>query len=218
MLDFDQARRNMVDCQLRTYDVTDHATLTAISSVARESFVPETMRELAYLDRALPLGPANRNMLTPMVFARLLQAAEISKSDRVLDIGCGLGYSSAVLARLAGSVVAVEDDAGLVAEAKARLSRSGYDSVGVVQGALNEGATNAGLFDVIVVNGAFDVEPVKLLGQLKDGGRLVGISRQGAHSQARLFLRDGNDFGSRVLFDASAMPLPGFEKAEGFVF
>lgn len=222
MVDFAAARRMMIDTQVRTADVTDPRLLAAMMEVARERFVPVDKVPLAYLDLDLPVTRPGqtpvRRMLKPMVLAKLLQAAEITRTDRVLDVGCAGGYSSAVLAELAAWVVAVEQDPELAAQARATLTDMGVSNVDVTSGQLNTGAPAAGPYDVIVVEGATEFVPTALFDQLKNGGRFVCVLGSGPAGRAMLYrLIDGNLSG-RPVFDASAPLLPGFNKPPAFVF
>jgi protein-L-isoaspartate(D-aspartate) O-methyltransferase len=186
----------------------------------RERFMPNDKAQFAYLDIDLPVGEggvrSSRRMLKPMVLAKLLQAAEISETDRVLDIGCGSGYTPALLAKLAGSVVALEQDEALLKQAKAALS--GSPNVTLVGGPLVGGAAANGPYDVIVLEGATDVVPTALIGQLKDGGRLVCVLGAGAVGKAMLYRLIGGELSGRAIFDAAARLLPGFDKPPAFVF
>ena len=220
MLDFATARRMMVDGQVRTADVTDPRILDAMLALPRERFMPGDKAQLAYLDIDLPVGEggarAPRRMLKPMVLAKLLQAAEIAETDRVLHVGCGSGYAAALLAKLAGAVVALEQDNGLLQQAQAALS--GNPNVKVVAGALTGGSVANGPYDVIVVEGAIDTAPTALAGQLKEGGRLVCVLGAGAGGKAMLYRLIGGELSGRPIFDAAAPLLPGFEKPPAFVF
>jgi protein-L-isoaspartate(D-aspartate) O-methyltransferase len=227
MIDFAQARRMMVDGQVRPSDVTDRDLLAAMLETPRERFVPEALASVAYLDRDIPIDP-KRAMLKPMVLARLIQAAQVGAGDHVLDAACGSGYSSAILARLAGSVVALDDDATRVrrcGEILQGLDRQGPDAQGVgaanvtvVSGPLDAGWPALAPYDVILVNGAIEVEPHGLLGQLKDGGRLLTVLGAGPDGKAMLYRKDRGEIGSRTLFDAAAPVLPSFTRAPAFTF
>jgi protein-L-isoaspartate(D-aspartate) O-methyltransferase len=222
MIDFDRLRRSMVDSQLRPNDVTDPRILAAMLELPRERFVPAERRALAYLDDDVPLrdsaGAPPRYLVEPMVLARMIQALELSADDRVLDVGGATGYSAALLARIAGQVVALEEDASLAGSARRTLSELGCANVEFVTGPLPAGAARQGPFDAILLNGSAEVVPDALLAQLKDGGRLVGVLRNGAPGRATLHVRTGTTVSRRPLFDAAVPPLPGFEAPRAFVF
>lgn len=215
MTDFAAARRMMVDCQVRTTDVTDLRVISALEEVPRERFVPPGSAALAYLDIDLPLGGARR-LLKPMVLAKLMQAAEIDPEDHALDAGCATGYGAAVLARVAGNVVALEEDKKLAAAASAALA--GIANVTLATGALAAGWPQAAPYDVILLEGATEVPPHALCAQLKDGGRLVCVLGSGPAAKAMLYRRSGDDVGGRPVFDAAAPLLPGFAKPPVFAF
>jgi protein-L-isoaspartate(D-aspartate) O-methyltransferase len=215
MTDLAAARRNMVDGQIRTSDVTDLRLIGAMLDLPREQFVPP---ELAYLDLDVPVGDgrAGRRTLKPMVLAKLIQAADIGPADRVLDVACATGYSSALLAQLAGEVVALEDDPTMARSARQRLSTNA--KVKVVTGPLSAGWAAGAPYDAILVNGMIEVVPKPLCDQLKEAGRLVCVLGSGPAAKATLFLRSGSEVGRRGLFDAAAAPLPGFVKPPAFIF
>ncbi len=216
MTDFAAARRNMVDGQVRTADVTDRRIITAMLEVARERFVAPAMAGLAYLDLDLPVGtaPAARRLLKPMVLAKLIQAADLADTDRVLDVGCATGYSAAVLARIAGQIVGLEQEPGLVnAEALA-----GLPNLTLATGPLTEGHPQGGPYDAILMEGATEFPPQALFRQLKDGGRLVCVLGGGPGAKAMLYRRSGQETGGRPIFDAAATILPGFVKPPAFAF
>jgi protein-L-isoaspartate(D-aspartate) O-methyltransferase len=223
MIDFVAARRIMVDSQVRTSDVTDLRLITAMLALPRERFLPPEQADLAYLDfdapaTATPAGKPGRRLLKPMVLAKLLQAAEIQGGDHVLDVGCATGYSSALVARLAGSVVALDEDAGLVERARDNLGALGVTQVQVVSGPLSDGWPAQAPYDVIVLNGASEIAPKALLRQLKPGGRLVGVLGRGPLGKAMLYCSIGGECGGRPIFDAAAPLLPGFAAPAAFVF
>lgn len=214
MTDFDRARKLMVDNQLRTSGITDHRVLSAMGNVARERFVPEVRRPLAYIDEAIGVG-AGRKLAAPAPFAKVVQLAEIQTGDHVLDLGCGTGYSAAVLGQLAGSVVAVETDASLAASARSSL---GGANVTVVEGALETAGKSHGPYDVIVLEGAVAEVPEALFNQLKPDGRLVAlIAPPGRPAVAHLFAHSGKGIASRAAFDAILPPLAA-KRDDSFVF
>jgi protein-L-isoaspartate(D-aspartate) O-methyltransferase len=211
------ARQRMVDGQVRTSDVTDQRVIEAMLTVPREPFVPDSRMAMSYLDLDLEVGE-NRYLLKPVVVARLLQAAEIQPTDTVLVVGCASGYSVALAARLARQVRATDPDAALAARAKASLDGLGLTNASVSVAAPAAGDPAHAPYDVIVLEGATQVVPEKLYGQLKEGGRLVGVFATGDVQRAMLVMHSQNDFGSRILFDASARLLPGMQRTPEFVF
>lgn len=221
MSDFTALRRTMVDCQVRPSDVTDLRIIDAMLAVPRETFVPENKRAIAYLDMDIDVaakGQARRCLIQPAVLAKMLQAADISETDRVLVVGCATGYSAAVVAHLAAEVFATEPDSSLAAAAKANLTALGVSNVTVTTAAPVDGDRAHGPYDVIVMDGATELEPEALYEQLKMGGRLVGVFATRHPPRATLIARSPADFGSRVLFDASAPVLTGLERRPAFVF
>lgn len=221
-MNFEAARIKMVDNQIRTTDVTSHAVLSAFLSVQREEFVPVAMKPLAYIDTDIELpasgASGRRYLMEPSPLAKLVQLATISKSDKVLEIGCGTGYASAILSTLAGSIVALESDAALASAASETLARLGYSNVSVVTGDLEKGHAAAAPYDVIFVHGAVETVPDSLLAQLSDGGRLIAVVGSGNASRAKLFLRENGVTSERLAFNTAVKPLPGFRLAREFVF
>lgn len=211
------ARQNMVDCQVRTSDVTDQRVIEAMLTVPREAFVPDAKVPTAYLDLNLEVGE-NRFLLKPFVVAKLLQAAEIRETDTVLVVGCASGYTAALAAKLAGQVHATDPDAALVSRARASLDRLGLASVALRVAAPAEGNPAHAPYDVIVLDGATEVVPEGLYRQLKEGGRLVGVFATGNVSRATIVTHSHDDFGSWILFDATARTLPGMRRVPEFVF
>ncbi len=216
MADFATLRRMMVDGQIRTADVTDRPLLAAMLEIPRERFAPGEAA-LAYLDLDLPLGGARR-LLKPMVLAKMVQALDLGSGDKVLDVGCTTGYGAALMARLAGEVIALEEDAALLARAKNAFAASGIANVRAVQGALVDGCKAEAPYQAILLEGCVEFEPAALCAQLADGGRLVCIRGTGPAANAVLYRRDGGDISERALFDAAAAALPGFAKPKMFVF
>ncbi|PSJ58595.1 protein-L-isoaspartate O-methyltransferase family protein [Pseudaminobacter soli (ex Li et al. 2025)] len=221
--DFSEQRVKMVDGQVRTTDVTDPGVLEAMLTVPREAFVPVKRQALAYIDEHIEIAPAEagkpaRYLMQASPFAKLVQLADVRPTDFVLDIGCGTGYSAAVLSRLASSVVALESDAGLADAATSTLSSLGYDNVAVVQGPLQAGYAAEAPYDVIFLDGSVEELPKSLFDQLKEGGRLVAVEGQGNAGVARLFLKTTGVVTGRRAFNAAIRPLPGFERAGAFEF
>jgi len=221
--DYQELRQKMVDNQIRTTDVTSHSVLKAFLTVAREEFVPTSLKPLAYIDSDIQISTGGddgvgRYVMEPSPLAKMLQLGQITRDHVVLEIGCGSGYSAALLSLLAGSVVAVESDAALADAASERLSETGYDNVAVVTGDLEKGYAAEAPYDFIFFNGAVETVPVALFDQLREGGRLVAAVGQGLSAQAYLFVKDGGVVSSRSAFNISVKPLPGFRKTEEFVF
>lgn len=217
-------RKTMVDCQIRTFDVTDIAVIDAFLATPREGFVACEDLALVYSDapQTVAVGDARRVLLAPMVLARLLQGADIDKGCRALDVGGASGYSAAILAQLAGSVVALESEPGFSAAAAANFARLDLDPIPTVTGPLAQGAPADGLFDIILVNGAVEEGLESLFAQLAPGGRLLCVMRGpgqvGRSGKATRFDRIGGDVSSRFLFDAAAPILPSFGRKPQFVF
>ena len=217
MPDYTAQRMNMVESQVRANDVTDIRIHDAMREVPRERFVPTVKRGVAYADGAIEVV-ANRYLLEPRTFSKLIQLAQVASTDSVLDVGCATGYSTAVLARLAARVTGLEQDADLVRVASDMVPAVGATNVAIVQGYLADGHRAGAPYDAIVVNGAIEAPPEALLGQLAEGGRLVAIVQSGEQSRAHLYLRQNGRIGSRVAFDAWAPLLAGFRQKVGFVF
>jgi protein-L-isoaspartate(D-aspartate) O-methyltransferase len=207
----------MVESQLRPNKVTDPALLDALASVPRELFVPEPLRSVAYVDEDIPLG-RGRFVMEPMILGRLLELAAPRSTDSALVVGAGLGYSAAVLARIAGRVVALESDRELAQRAAQTLKTLGISNVALVEGALAEGAPRQAPFDVILFDGAVDRAPSAILDQLAEHGRLAVVVRTSGIGRATLMTRQAGLVASRVAFDAAVPCLPGFEPAPAFVF
>jgi len=221
MTDFAQARRTMVDGQVRTNDVTDPRLLSALLEVPRERFVPAEIQALAYLDRDVPVGGAGRSaryLLKPMVLAKLIQAADVRETDCVLDVGVASGYSAAILGRLAASVVALEEDAALGRRAAETLAATGASNVQIATGTLGTGWPGGGPYDVIVLEGSTEIVPQSLFGQLKDSGRLVCVLGRAPIGKAMIYRCAAGHVSAQPAFDATAPLLPGFAKPAEFVF
>ena len=218
MTDFATARTHMIDGQLRPNEVNDERVLDAIRSVPREHFVPKAKRAVAYVDEDLDLG-GGRFLMEPMIFAKLIVAADIRAGDLILDIGCASGYSSAVLAHLGDAVVALEEETELAGLAEKKLAELEVMNAAVVTGTLTAGVAKQGPYDVIFIEGAVEQVPPALIRQLKDGGRLVCVHREyGPVARGHLITMEAGVAAPQDLFDANVPVLPGFTKEQGFVF
>lgn len=215
MTDFALQRLNMVESQLRPSDITDRRILRAMGEIRREAYLPSHLQALAYMDDDIRLsrgpGAAPRVVLAPRTLAQLIQLARIEPNERVLEIGCATGYATAILARLARDVFAVEVDGELARMAVAALDGDGVQNAKVASGALQNGIPQEAPYDVIFVNGALSDAPPALLDQLKDGGRLVAVEAGQGMGRALVWWRNGPSFDKRTVFDARAEMLPGFE-------
>ena len=214
MTDFATRRTFMVDTQVRPSDVTKFPVIDAMLAVPREKYVPDAKREAAYVGENLDLG-AGRVMLEARTLAKMLDGLDIQLGDVVLDIGCGYGYSSAVLARMADAVVSVETS-DFADEAQATLSELGVDNVAVVEGELHEGATKSGPYDVIILQGAVEVLPKAIEDQLEDGGRIACLFQEGALGVVRIGYKLDGRVNWRFAFNAGAPVLPGFGREAEF--
>lgn len=218
-MDYAAARHNMVENQIRTNRVTDPRIVATMDALPRELFVPKQLRGIAYVDEDLDLGNG-RYLMEPLVLARLLQAAELRPEDVVLDVGCGTGYSTAVLARVASTVVALESDSDLAEAAASLLAELGMDNAVVVTGPLADGYPAQSPYDVIVLGGAVAEIPTALCDQLAEGGRLVAVvtGPGTAVGKATLVTRVAGTLSRRIIFDAGSPYLPGFAPVPGFTF
>ena len=221
-------RRTMVDCQIRTFDVTDQQLLARMLAVPREHFLPGELAQLAYSDIALQLKPAGpggerRTLLPPLVLARLIQGAGVVSTGTVLDVGAATGYSSALLAGLAARVVALESERSLYKALRSNLDDFGLAKIQTILAPLAEGAPKEAPFDLIFINGGVEANLEALFAQLKDGGRLVAIKPlpgdpTGRAGKAVRYEKIGGGTGYRVLFDASAPVLDAFRQDAQFTF
>lgn len=216
-MDFTALRQRMVEGQLRTNRVTDEAVIAAIHEVPRELFVPRSLRSVAYVDDDIEIAKG-RYLMEPMVFARLLQLAEIAATDLVLDIGCGTGYSATVLSRIANGVVALECDTDMVQRATELARELGAANVTVVKGPLEVGHASQAPYDVIFFDGGVSEVPAAISDQLAEGGRMVGVATGAGVGRATLTTRSGGQLSSRPVFDAGIRLLPGFAPKPRFVF
>lgn len=215
MSEFASRRVMMVDTQVRPSDVTKFPIIDAMLSVPRETFVPDDKREAAYVGENLTLAPG-RVVLEARTLAKLLDGLDIQPTELVLDVGCGLGYSSAVIARLAETVVALEEGEGLAADAQRILSEAGVDNAVTVTGKLAEGSATCAPYDVITIQGGVEAIPAAILSQLKDGGRIGAIFMENAVGTARIGYKAAGQVTWRSIFNAAAPVLPGFAKPRGF--
>jgi protein-L-isoaspartate(D-aspartate) O-methyltransferase len=215
MQDNSASRTNMVNCQILTNKVTDRGLSAALLAVPREEFVPRSHRGVAYLDEDLPLGNG-RYLLEPMAFARLLQTLAVKADDVVLDIACASGYSTAILARLAATVVGLEDDAAVAAATNERLTGMAVDNAVIVSGPLAQGYAAQAPYDAIFLNGAVEVPLDPLIEQLAEAGRLAVVERSGPLGVAVVYQKQAGRVSRREVFDAHLPVLPGFERAGEF--
>lgn len=215
MTDFAARRTMMVDTQVRPNDVTKFPLIEAMLSIPREEFVPPAKRAVAYSGENLAIGHG-RVLLEPRTLAKMVDGLDIQPGDLVLDLACGYGYSSAVIARMAEAVVAIEDHEDMFIEAESRLSDAGVFNVAVLNGPLAEGAPNQGPYDAILIGGAVEEVPAAILDQLKDGGRIAALFLEGTLGVVRIGHRLNGHVNWRYAFNAHAPLLPGFSRERGF--
>lgn len=227
MVDFERQRLTMVESQLRPNEVTDRRILAAMATLPRERFVPPRLSLLAYMDESVKVFPAidgapARFLLAPMVLARLVQLASVQPDDKVLDVGCATGYSTAVLAQLARSVIGLEPEPELAVSAGVALRDLAIKNVEIVGGVLDRGYPQGGPYDAILLNGSVQEIPEAFFGQLREGGRVVAVVTSGvaktSPGKAYLFVMVDGEASGLPHFDAGARPLPGFSPAQAFAF
>ena len=215
MTDYKTRRKIMVDTQIRPSDVTKFPIIDAFLFVPREKFVPDGKREAAYIGENFQIGQS-RVILEPRTLAKLLDALDVNNDELVLDIGTGLGYSSAVISLVAEFVIAVEDDSSLASEAEEILSEIGADNVVVEVNKLEEGAPEHGPYDVIIIQGGVEKIPGSILKQLKTGGRVGAIFMEEGLGTAKIGFKLNDKINWRYSFNAAAPVLPGFFKQKDF--
>ena len=216
MTDDRALRQSMVDGQLRPFDVTDQTVLGAVLEIPRTDFVAPDSRALAYSDAALPVASQSaRRLLRPMVIGRMLQAADIQRGEKILDVASGSGYSAAVVAKMGAKVTALENDPASVQMLRAQSGRYGF---AMVEGAIDRAPAGLGPFDVIIINGVAEIEPESLLAALADGGRLITLFGKGPASFIRVSRRSGSDIGHSRIANAAGPALKEFARAAEFVF
>lgn len=223
MGDFQQARRQMVDCQIRPNDITDLDIIDAFSSVPREMFVPQSKKEIAYIDKDLMIadsGPQSeeRFLMQATPFAKLVKAASIKPSDLVLCVACGCGYGAAIVANLADSVVAIDENQSLVDHASETVNELGIDNLAIIHGDLEKGCPSEAPFDVILIEGAIIAPPDTLFAQLRDGGRLVTVMGEGLSSEVCIYLKQSSDISIIKSGNVSVPSLTAFSLKEEFTF
>lgn len=221
-MNLEQARHNMIEQQIRPWDVLDKGVLQTLVAVRREDFVPAAYHSLAFVDTEIPL-PCGQHMLSPKVEARLLQEAKLTGSERVLEIGAGSGYMAALLARHAAQVVTVEIEPELKALAERNLKACGVDNVTVEKGDGARGwsgnAKEAAPFDVIVLSGSVPVLPEAMLTQVRVGGRILAVIGEAPAMSACLITRTADDaWDTQKLFETSIPPLRNAIKPSSFHF
>lgn len=215
MTDYAARRITMVDTQIRPSDVTKFPIIDAMLSVPREEFLPAGRQEAAYIGENISLD-RNRVILEPRTLAKMLDALDVQRDELVLDVGCALGYSSAIIARLAEAVVAVDDDKDMVNEAQDILSREGADNVILQLGTLADGAAEHGPYDAMIIQGGVERLPDRLLAQLKDEGRIACLFMENELGVVRIGYKNGQSISWRFAFNASAPVLAGFQQEASF--
>lgn len=218
MSGYAEQRRMMVDCQLRTFDVTDRAVLAAFEAVPREAFLNPESTALAYSDATVPVGDASRLLLKPMVLARMIQALAVREGDRVLVVAGATGYSAAILARMGTQVVLLESDSALAQTAERCLGRLGVAGVEIEQGPLEKGFVGKAPYDAILVEGSIEVFPAALVDQLSTSGKLVVLEGEQPATKAVQYRHGDRPGTGRTLFDATGQVLPAFRRPAAFVF
>lgn len=212
MENFAALRRMMVDCQLRTFDVTDRRVLAAADIVPREMFLPSSLSHLAYLDQSVALPGSNRALMTPMVLARMIQFLDVQGGETVLEYAGGSGYGTALMAEMGARATLWEPDAGALEQARSAFSAAGTAATSIAE------RPSESEFDAILVSGACETSPEDLFPLLREGGRLIAVEGLGRAARVRLYTKSGNAATARSVFDAAAPALPEFRKKPAFVF
>lgn len=210
---FTELRRMMVDCQLRTYDVTDRAVLAAADRVPREAFVPPELAHLAYLDQSVPLPGTGRALMAPMVIARMIQVLDLQPGEAVLEYGGGSGFGAALMAEMGLQATLWEPDAAAFALAQEAFAKAGVRGVTLTQARPAESS-----FDAVLVSGSCESAPEALFGLVGPEGRLIAIEGSGRSARVKLYQKSGETMTGRPVFDAAAPVLQEFRRAPGFVF
>lgn len=210
---FTELRRMMVDCQLRTYDVTDRAVLAAADRVPREAFVPAELAHLAYLDQSVPLPGTGRALMAPMVIARMIQVLDLQPGETVLEYGGGSGFGAALMAEMGTQATLWEPDAAAFALAQEAFAKAGARDVTLTPARPAESS-----FDAVLVSGSCESPPETLFGLVRPEGRLIAIEGSGRSARVKLYQKSGETMTGRPVFDAAAPILQEFRRAQGFVF
>lgn len=215
---YDVARHNMVECQIRTNKVRQPALLDALETVAREDFLPKASRGVAYIDKELSVS-GGRYLMEPMVFSRLVELADIKSDDVVLDVAAATGYGVAILAQLASTVIGIEENAELAEKGSSLLEKKGVDNAIILARPLTDGYADQAPYDAIIIEGAVEIIPEILFTQLAVGGKLLAVIKddQGV-GRATSFIKTDTGLIEKIHFDAFVTVLPGFEKKAEFVF
>lgn len=217
-MDYVAARRNMVECQLRTNRVTGPSILAAMGSVPREQFVPSEVAEIAYIDEDLPVGH-RRHLMEPMVLGRLLQAAGPAATEVALCVGGGTGYSAAILSRMTRAVFSLDCESAMTVLATEKFAELGYDNAVAVDGELSRGWPDEAPYDLVLFDGAVAEPPQSIFEQLAENGRLMAVLlKDGQPGRATLMHKRGGNMSRRELFNANIPMLPEFEEKASFVF
>jgi protein-L-isoaspartate(D-aspartate) O-methyltransferase len=217
MTDYKTARIAMVDCQVRPSDVTKYPIIDALLTTPREAYVQSAQRPVAYAGEHIALGN-DRVLLDARTFAKILDAVNVQPNELVLDLGCGYGYSTAVLAKLAEAVVSVESDSDMADYASSTLTEQAVDNAMDKKGDLTVGNAKNGPYDVIILQGAVEEIPQTLVNQLKDGGRICAIFQQGSFGECRIGTNTKGKVSWRSTFNASAPLINDFETKPTFKF